>query len=156
MQNKEQSELLEKIFANVNSWLNFAEAKHAANIAFVVACLAMIISTDTMNILTCGICVLFILSGLCSLSSFYPVLKEGNNFLFYEKIKTYTGQNYLDEIKRSYFTTNSNIGDPYLLDLSEEIVINSKITSQKYRRFQYAIKLDLLAFVFLIVYFIWA
>lgn len=51
MENKELDELLEKIFSNVNSWLNFAEAKNAANVGFVVACLAAIFSLEDMNAL---------------------------------------------------------------------------------------------------------
>lgn len=42
MDRKDLDELLEKNFSNVNSWLNFAEAKNAANIAFVIACIAAI------------------------------------------------------------------------------------------------------------------
>lgn len=51
MDNKELDELLEKIFSNVNSWLNFAEAKNAANVGFVVACLAAIFSLEDVNAL---------------------------------------------------------------------------------------------------------
>ena len=51
MDNKGLDELLEKNFSNVNSWLNFAEAKNAANIAFVVACIAAIFSLEDMNVL---------------------------------------------------------------------------------------------------------
>lgn len=35
MDGKELDDLLEKTFSNVNSWLNFAEAKNAANIETV-------------------------------------------------------------------------------------------------------------------------
>ena len=56
MENKELDELLEKIFSNVNSWLNFAEAKNAANVGFVVACLAAIFSLEDMNALLYTIC----------------------------------------------------------------------------------------------------
>lgn len=153
MHNEEQSELLEKIFANVNSWLNFSEVKHAANIALVVACLDMIISTGAMNILICCICILFIFSGGCSLLSFYPKLKEGDNPLYFEKIKTYSRHDYLQHIKDSYFSNNANV-DNYLSDLTDEIVINSKITSRKYKLFQRAVILDLIAFSLLIVYFV--
>ena len=34
-------EMLETIFSNVNSWLNFAEAKNAALMAFNIAMLAV-------------------------------------------------------------------------------------------------------------------
>ncbi len=62
MENKELDELLDKVFSNVNSWLNFAEAKNAANIALVVACIAAIFSLDSMNVLLYVICILFTFS----------------------------------------------------------------------------------------------
>lgn len=154
MRNKERSELLKEVFSNVNSWLNFAEAKHAANIAFVVACLAMIISTDTMDILTCSICILFICSGGCSLLSFRPKVAKSNNLLYFEKIKNYSKQEYLNQLKQNYFQNNSDIGDNYLSDLAEEIVVNAEITSQKYKYFRIAIRFDLFAFALLIIYLI--
>ncbi len=153
MASKEQSELLEKVFSNVNSWLNFAEAKHAANIAFVVACLAMMISTETMNCLTCCICVLFVLSGGCSLLSFFPKTAAGGNLLFFERIKNYSEQEYLNQLKQDYFQNNSVIGDGYISDLTEEIVINAKITSRKYKCFRIAMILNFFAFFLLIIYF---
>lgn len=156
MENKEQSELLEKIFSNVNSWLNFAEAKHAANIALVVACLDMIISAGTINVLTCSICILLICSGGCSLFSFYPKLNEGGNLLYFEKIKSYSKQDYLEEVKNTYLQNSTDDLDDYLSDLADEIVINSRITSRKYKFFQWVLKLDFVAFLFLIVYFIMA
>lgn len=136
--------------------MNFAEAKHAANIAFVVACLAMMISAETMNYMSCCICVFLICSGGCSLLSFHPKLAKDDNLLYFEKIKTYSKQEYLNQIKQNYFQSNSNIGESYLSDLAEEIVINAKITSTKYKYFRIAIKLDFFALVLLILYFITA
>lgn len=156
MENKEQGELLEKIFSNVNSWLNFAEVKHAANLALVVACLDLVISASKMNILTCGICILLICSGGCSLLSFYPKLKEGDNLLYFEKIKNYSRQDYLKQVKENYLQIGVNNTDKYLSDLSDEIVINSKIVSRKYKLFQWVIKLDFVAFLLLIICFIMA
>ena len=74
MENKELDELLEKIFSNVNSWLNFAEAKNAANVGFVVACLAAIFSLEDMNALLYTICFFLVISGMFSLISFLPKL----------------------------------------------------------------------------------
>ena len=67
-------EMLETIFSNVNSWLNFAEAKNAANIAFVIACIAAIFSLQNMNIILYIVCIFLIASGIGSLISFLPRL----------------------------------------------------------------------------------
>lgn len=84
MDNKELDELLEKIFSNVNSWLNFAEAKNAANVGFVVACLAAIFSLEDVNALLLNallytICIFLVISGMFSLISFLP--KLGNKVI---------------------------------------------------------------------------
>ena len=44
------SELLQQIFENINMWLHFAEAKNAAIIAFNIALLAALISSNLFNI----------------------------------------------------------------------------------------------------------
>lgn len=43
------SELLQQIFENINMWLHFAEAKNAAIIAFNIALLAALISSNLFN-----------------------------------------------------------------------------------------------------------
>ena len=52
MDRKDLDELLEKNFSNVNSWLNFAEAKNAANIAFVIA-LSLIVTVILSKLIGC-------------------------------------------------------------------------------------------------------
>ena len=76
--------MLEKHFSNVNLWLNFAEAKNAANIAFVVASIAALFNFKDMNILLYIVCAFFVVSGICSLISFVPRLenKESKQGLF--------------------------------------------------------------------------
>jgi hypothetical protein len=148
--NKELDELLEKNFSNVNSWLNFAEAKNAANIALVVACIAAIFSLDDMNVLLYIICVVFIISGICSLLSFFPrmgnerirkklkifkIVKDKEpqnaNLLFFENIKGYAGNDYIKRICDLYFKEKKYNPTKYQLDLSDEIVYNSGIASCK-------------------------
>ena len=115
MDNKELDELLEKIFSNVNSWLNFAEAKNAANVGFVVACLAAIFSLEDVNALLLNallytICIFLVISGMFSLISFLPKLgnkvirkiplfskdkkriTDEDNLIFFENIKEYSGE----------------------------------------------------------------
>lgn len=45
-------EMLETIFSNVNSWLNFAEAKNAALMAFNIAMLAVTWGVQRMLVRT--------------------------------------------------------------------------------------------------------
>lgn len=126
MDNKELDELLEKIFSNVNSWLNFAEAKNAANVGFVVACLAAIFSLEDVNALLLNallytICIFLVISGMFSLISFLPKLgnkvirkiplfskdkkriKDEDNLIFFENIKEYSGEVYIKQVCKMYF-----------------------------------------------------
>lgn len=175
MDNKELDELLEKNFSNVNSWLNFAEAKNAANIALVVTCIAAIFSLDDMNVLLYIVCVIFIISGICSLLSFLPRLgnkvvrkipkifkivkdkePQNSNLLFFENIKVYAGNAYIKQICDLYFKENNYNPTKYQLDLSDEIVYNSDIVSRKYKFFKVAVCLDIFAFLLLAVFVILA
>lgn len=126
MDNKELDELLEKIFSNVNSWLNFAEAKNAANVGFVVACLAAIFSLEDVNALLLNallytICIFLVISGMFSLISFLPKLgnkvirkiplfskdkkriTDEDNLIFFENIKEYSGEVYIKQVCKMYF-----------------------------------------------------
>lgn len=89
-------EMLETIFSNVNSWLNFAEAKNAALMAFNIAMLAVTWgSTENAgkNILFYGVNLAIVISTIIALKSFKPdkgkckeetgVIKENDNLLFY-------------------------------------------------------------------------
>ena len=167
MNNKELDELLEKNFSNVNSWLNFAEAKNAANIAFVVACIAAIFSLEDKNVLLYIICILLIISGICSLVSFLPRLgnkvvktisiifknkkrkAKEDNLIFFENIKEYKGDTYIKQVCKIYFGENKFNSTKYQLDLSDEIVYNSDIASRKYKFFKLAVYLDIVAFLIL-------
>lgn len=167
MENKELDELLEKNFSNVNSWLNFAEAKNAANIAFVVACIAAIFSLEDMNVLLYILCLFLIISGMCSLVSFLPRLgnkvarknlsifknrkrkAKEDNLIFFENIKEYSGDTYIKQVCKMYFDENKYNPTKYQLDLSDEIVYNSDIVSRKYKFFKVAVYLDIVAFLLL-------
>lgn len=167
MDNKKLDELLEKNFSNVNSWLNFAEAKNAANIAFVVACIAAIFSLEDMNVLLYIICIFLIISGMCSLFSFLPRLgnkvvrknlsifrnkkrkAKGDNLIFFENIKKYSGDAYVKQVCKMYFGETKYNPTKYQLDLSYEIVYNSDIVSRKYKFFKFAMYLDIVAFLLL-------
>lgn len=170
MESKELDEYLEKTFANVNSWVNFAEAKNAANIALVVAAIAGIFSFGNMNIVLYIICILFVFSGMASLIAFIPRLgqiiqKKGlfeklkrkkklkknkeDNLLFFEVIKEFSGKEYIEQIKKVYFKNAGIKVSRYQEDLAKEIVYNSDVASRKYKCFRVAAWFDLIAFIFL-------
>ena len=174
MERKELDDLLEKNFLNVNSWLNFAEAKNAANIAFVVACIAAIFSIQNMNFLLYIVCNILILSGLISMMSFFPRLgnvvdgfsdgflkkrkkKENReNLFFFENIKKYAGDRYIKQVSKMYFDENDYIPTKYQIDLSDELVFNSNVASRKYRLFKITVCLDIIAFLLLAIFMILA
>lgn len=163
--NSKLDELLEKIFSNVNSWLNFAEAKNAANVAFVVACIAAIFSFGDMNYLMYAICIFLIVSGICSLLSFIPYLGDktmrktclffkkrnkrvnGDNLMFFEDIKSYFGKTYIEQVCKVYLGEEKYNPTKYQRDLSNEIVYNSHIASRKYKLFKVAVYIDIAAFL---------
>lgn len=169
MENKDLDELLEKNFSNVNSWLNFAEAKNAANIAFVVACIAAIFDLQDVNGILYILCISFIISGIISLISFLPRLEnkvdrktfsflknekrkaKEDNLIFFENIKLYSGDTYIQQICKTYFSENEYNPTKYQLDLSDEIVYNSNIASRKYKLFKIAVDLDIIAFLLLAI-----
>lgn len=167
---KDLDELLEKNFSNINSWLNFAEAKNAANIAFTAACITEIFNLSNRNVILNVICILLVISGMCSMFSFLPRLEnkvkrknffifankkkryKGDNLIFFENIKEYSGNSYIQKICKEYFRKKKYNPTKYELDLSDEIIYNSKITSRKYKLFRWAVYLDIIAFgLFLIV-----
>lgn len=179
MENKELDELLEKIFSNVNSWLNFTEAKNAANVGFVVACLAAIFSLEDVNALLLNallytICIFLVISGMFSLISFLPKLgnkvirkiplfskdkkriTDDDNLIFFENIKEYSGEVYIKQVCKMYFNKDEYTPTKYQLDLSDEIVYNSNVASCKYKLFKKAIYLDIIAFLILACSIIWA
>lgn len=72
---------LKYIFENTNNWLNFAEAKNAAILAFNIALIAAITSTD---ILENYVTIMYIIIAILTLSSIVSVLsfvpKTNNSF----------------------------------------------------------------------------
>lgn len=157
-----RTDLLEKIFSNVNYWLAFAEAKHAMNIAGVIAILSFVVDLNKCNKLYILICVFLLISALLSFLSFFPTISKkfkwkvknncGSNLLFYEDIKKYTVDDYLNSINESIdFNDKETKID---IDYTKEIIENSKIASKKYKLFKYAIFFDILSCFLLVLYMI--
>lgn len=154
-------EMLEKVFANINYWLTFAEAKNAANLAFVAAVLAIVNDIQAEQCVE-SVCVFVVgLSGLFSLLSFFPKVgskvcmkikklmnnmqePSEKNLLFYEHIQYMTGEQYLEKIHKEYFKQNvPNVLNKKEVDIANEIVFNASITSDKYLFFKCSVILDI-------------
>ena len=67
-------EMLEKSLENMNYWLQFAETKHAALIAFVIAALAFVFGGDCIenNVLEIILAIIYFIGLVVSLWSFLP------------------------------------------------------------------------------------
>lgn len=114
-------EMLETIFSNVNSWLNFAEAKNAALMAFNIAMLAVTWgSTENAgkNILFYGVNLAIVISTIIALKSFKPdkgkckeetgVIKENDNLLFYRFSKFFDRRYSSGEKPNCFLNTAAN------------------------------------------------
>lgn len=155
---------LAEVFANVNSWLTFAEAKNAAlvtlNGAGLLGLIGLLTNSDYKGgrplTLYLWICAIFLVLGLVvSLLSFKPftlpfngkkqLLKsqeEKLNLLFYGDLAKYNrSQDYLADIYKHYY--NKDISEEDFnrleLDYADEILINAKITVKKYQYFKLAL-----------------
>lgn len=171
MNEEESIDLLYKVFENVNNWLNFAEAKNAANLAFIIAMLQVVTSIDfiPMSEPRFFLSILLLISGMFSIISFIPNNKligffsevflifrqnninENDNLIFYKDIKNYTKEEYLIKIYKYYLEKEYTIESKYEFDLSEEIIENSKIAVSKYLLFKIAVCFDIIFFLIIII-----
>lgn len=173
--NERSLEIVKDIFENTNKWLNFAEAKNGALIGVnglflfkSIDYLFEVINGELkVSIVLVGFIVaVFMLAILIALKSFFPnnsihVDKTGisevvdNNSVNAERILIFYGdickyQNsklYLQDIYKYYLEINVRLEDlkKIELDFAKEIIINSQITSYKYRLFKRALGLNFFA-----------
>lgn len=168
---------LKDIFENINQWLIFAETKNGVllgiNGLFIFKMLdslngveESILNTNMMW----SLLITFVITTIIILKSFFPVCSvfedkpvnlckeiDGNSkvLIFYEDISKYENSKiYLRDLCRHYYDIDVNFDDlkKYELDYSKEILINSRITSYKYRCFRWALKLNGLG-IFLLILF---
>lgn len=174
-------EILKDIFENTNRWLNFAEAKNGALIG--VNGLFLFKSVDYLfeilngklkvDILVVGLMTtVFFIAILIALKSFFPntgVYKDRSDIsdadtsnadrilIFYEDICKYQSSKlYLRDIYKYYMEVNVEIEDlkKMELDYAKEILINSRITSYKYKLFRNAMKLNFIGIFIFIIFLI--
>ncbi len=152
---------LKHIFANVNSWLAYEEAKHAGLIAlnsgtiFGILGIYNLYTTKIPAVIVLISVVLFGLSLVTSFISLYPHLKnqiqlnnanrpKSPNLYFFKDLAKLGKDDFSDIIAQSGggFTP-----DRLDLDIMDEILINSRITLFKSRLFRIAIIITALGFV---------
>lgn len=161
------SEKLDSIFKIINEWLKFAEQKNAALLVLNSGSLwGMSLILRNQDILPCagitlaalGFMLVFVSSLLC-IFSFIPILDkpsnsinlgEKNNLdncLYFGDIAKYKESEYLALI--SYKIGEENTGyTSFEQDFASQIIINSRITLLKYRRFKLSSTLTVIGFIF--------
>lgn len=155
-------DLMAGILSDVRGQVQFAEAKNGAlfatTMAVIVGSSAVLASEQgaltpitmwigSMSLALAG-------AAFAALTSFLPVSGRrrhrfsagsggGENLLYWEEICKFTPSDYVDEVLRSLGIA----GPPgrLLVDLSDQIVINSGIADRKFRRFGYAAKITVFA-----------
>lgn len=147
-------EFYEKNLERVNYWLQFAEAKNAAVIAFIVAILAVIYSGDVIGnawfniILT----VIYVISLVASLISFFPQYKKDvnvsagqykteDNILFWNDIAKYSIEDYINKVNVVNANENNTNASEIERTYVEEIITNARIAQFKYSMFKFAVKI---------------
>lgn len=170
---------LKNILEEVKTWLHFGEAKHGAllaiNLVLIFKCTDFFISIKKNIILgnkVFLICImtLYIVSTIISFISFIPklnklddsdVYKNGtsitNNLLnFFGDIKSYNSSKlYLRDIYKKYFNIEKINDFPSIeQDYAKEIITNSQITNNKFKLFKWCIRINILATIMLLIFWI--
>ena len=162
------NENIESFFENqlerVNSWLTFAEAKNGALIAVNSGIIAVFHEIgEQLAILRAILLVMFVISSIICAISFIPNLstqigrsKKAKavhfkpNLLYFGDIdKIGKADQYLQCVRNSYFP-GERVESKLIEDYADEIVINSRLTVQKYQLFKCAVVVDILAFAIVI------
>lgn len=141
---------LKYIFANVNNWLKFAEAKHGGLIVLNAGLVVGILSSYTNiqnfiykpTILIGIIC--FGISVFLSIISQFPVTQnifynqktiQNPNLYFFGHLSHFNNQTFIDEFKK--VDTNFN-PSKFDTDLINQILVNARIAQAKFGFFKFA------------------
>ncbi|MBS6396655.1 MAG: hypothetical protein KH452_05840 [Clostridiales bacterium] len=167
--NVERSCLLQQIFDNVNSWLHFAEAKNAALVAFNVALLAAIMSSNLLDVFTCfssGIIIALLISTMFALLSFKPINNKlektsnediSENLLHFAYISSLEKEEYIKKLYENYWgevNIDIRVVPKIEQDYCSEIIENSRIAMRKQRYFKkgfYVVLMTMVAMVVLVI-----
>lgn len=151
---------LEYIFANVNDWLKYAEAKNVGLVALNGAILVGLLqSVSTIRELELALQLYFLLIAFCSLVScsiglmslfarlqapwwLSWVMKHkkepSDNPVFFMDSSKYSGNQLFETVKTKYPSQVVNEAS-YCLNLCEQISANSKIATIKFHQFNLAL-----------------
>ena len=163
--NSEKIEFYEKNLDRINYWLQFAEAKNAAVIAFVVAILAVIWTSNYSDNACCMVIIismLYITSLVISLYSFYPQGKninindkmkdcrEEDNLLFWDDIAKYSLKDYIECVNNQMGFEKDN-GSKIETMYVEEIITNARIAKRKYQSFKWSVIVSIIATILIML-----
>lgn len=160
---------LKDTLSNINYWMSFAEAKNAAIIGLNIAMLGVVADFISSKNQYGVFGVYFIGAGLIislffALLSFFPhlssnrddihqIVRDSDNLLFYGDICRYSASEYIQALYKQYCNVDVDCNEisKYELDYANEIIINSKITMRKYIFFKYALIIDVILIVFILI-----
>lgn len=157
-------EKLKDIFANINDWLKYAEAKSATliagNGALIFGMTETIKDSDipksieyysymsmTLCLISMIICLLSVVPSLSMpWESKLHSVKETDNLLYFQDISKYTPINFLKNLSSRLNITACDFSG-YQKDLAKQIIINSTIACKKYEFFKVAILFTVAALI---------
>jgi hypothetical protein len=145
---------LEAIFKNINDWLKFAEQKNGALLVLnvgIVWGMTRIVSKaeniiDAIYIINVLGYIFIVLSTIICLFSFFPILTD-QSF----KISKFKNSKYKDYEYLRLISKKLGIKKKYTCfekDYANQIINNSKIAAEKYKRFRSASILTVLGILF--------
>ena len=151
---KEKMQFLEKNLDRMNYWLQFAEAKNAAAIAYITAILIIVCTTGVIPSATWLILITAVYAAgiIIALASFFPryhvdvynrdgEYDDKDNYLFWLHIAKYAVPDYIRAVKTKFFEENE--AECYLRSetmYAEEIIANARIAKAKYEMFKWVVR----------------
>ena len=160
-------EFYEKNLERVNYWLQFAEAKNAAMIAFVVAILAVLSSFFEKHlVMLLVVSIVYLCGMIISICSMFPKgnmnvdekdgeYKKTDNLLYWKDIAKYSKTDYVETVNQRLFANvNQNTLNDYEIMLAEEIIANARIANYKYSKFDLASKVVIVGTVLVPIFLI--
>lgn len=148
---KDRMDFYEKNLEKVNYWLQFAEAKNAAMIAFTVAMLAVIYSFFDNIVVLVILSLVYVIALSILICSMFPLgnmdadtrngdYQEKDNYLYWKDIAKYSKRDYIESISKQFFACSTDNVSKQEVMLVEEIITNARIAKYKYRMFELATK----------------
>lgn len=136
----------EKNLDRVNYWLQFAEAKNAAMIAFIVTVLSIFNASFNNCYLRMLFYVVFLLALCISIFSILPKsnmnvdkvdgkYSDEDNCFYWNDIAKYSKNDYVNKINELFKSDNSSMLE---LMLASEIITNARIAKHKFTLFRAA------------------